>query len=60
MSEENSDVDAMASMAWNEGKALAALAKDIVAFANSRDGGTIVIGKSQNDGSCEFVCVRGE
>jgi len=42
---ESSNVDAKGPIAWDGGEASAALTKDILAFANSRDGGVIVIGK---------------
>ncbi|KKK50663.1 hypothetical protein LCGC14_3122770, partial [marine sediment metagenome] len=46
---ENVNVDAKAAMEWDGGKHSASLAKDIMAFANSRDGGVIVIGKTEKD-----------
>lgn len=58
---ENSNVDAKAAMAWDEGnEASAELARDMAAFANSRDGGAIVIGKSQKDGGFEYGGVTAE
>lgn len=42
---ESDNIDAKASMSWDNGPAAAGLAKDIAAFANSRDGGVIVLGK---------------
>lgn len=45
---ENDNVDAKGPMTWDKQKASAGLTKDILAFANSRDGGAIVIGKSEN------------
>ena len=49
---ESDFVDAKGPMAWDGADASASLAKDIASFANSRDGGVIVIGKSEaNDGS---------
>ncbi|MDO8703706.1 MAG: ATP-binding protein [Sulfuricaulis sp.] len=57
---ENSNVDAKAPMGWDEGDESARLAKDIAAFANSRDGGAIVIGKSENNGQFEYVGVSAE
>lgn len=57
---ESSNVDAKAPMTWDEGEASAELAKDIAAFANSRDGGAIVIGKSQKNGGVECVGVTPE
>ena len=44
---ENDHIDAKGPMKWDSSAASASLAKDIVAFANSRDGGVIVIGKSE-------------
>jgi hypothetical protein len=44
---ENDFVDAKCAMLWDGGAGSAALAKDIAAFANSRDGGVLVIGKSE-------------
>ena len=57
---ENSNVDAKAPMGWDEGDESARLAKDRAAFANSRDGGAIVIGKSENNGQFEYVGVSAE
>ncbi len=52
---ENDCVDAKGPMIWDGADASASLAKDIAAFANSRDGGVIVIGKSQaSDGSFSY------
>jgi hypothetical protein len=42
---ESSNIDAKGPMEWDNGEASAGLTKDILAFANSRDGGVIVIGK---------------
>jgi hypothetical protein len=44
---ENSNIDAKGPMAWDGGEASAGLTKDILALANSRDGGVIVIGKHE-------------
>ena len=44
---ESPNLDGKAPMLWDGGVNSASLAKDIVAFANSRDGGAIVIGKSE-------------
>lgn len=58
---EDSNVDAKAPMAWDEGVASAELSKDIAAFANSRDGGTLVIGKSElDDGQFDYVGLTAE
>lgn len=43
------NVDAKGPMAWDGGEASAGLTKDILALANTRDGGVIVIGKSEPD-----------
>ena len=47
---ESEFVDAKGPMIWDGKEASASLAKDIVSFANSRDGGVIVIGKSEIEG----------
>jgi hypothetical protein len=44
---ENDHIDCKESMLWDSAVASACLAKDIAAFANSRDGGVIVLGKSE-------------
>jgi hypothetical protein len=44
---ESDKIDAKGPMAWDNGPESAGVAKDIAAFANSKDGGVIVIGKSQ-------------
>lgn len=46
---ESSNIDAKGPIEWDGSVISASLAKDIVAFANSRDGGVIVIGKSEGD-----------
>jgi Putative DNA-binding domain len=52
---ESDFVDAKGPMTWDGADASASLAKDIAAFANSRDGGVIVIGRSEaNDGSFSY------
>jgi hypothetical protein len=52
---ESDFVDAKGPMTWDGADASASLAKDIASFANSRDGGVIVIGKSEaNDGSFSY------
>jgi len=45
---ESTYIDAKGPILWDGGRHSAALAKDIAAFANSRDGGAIVIGKSES------------
>lgn len=44
---ESSNIDAKGPMEWDGGEASAGLTKDILAFANIRDGGVIVIGKEE-------------
>ena len=52
---ENDFVDAKGPMTWDGADASASLAKDIASFANSRDGGVIVVGKSEaSDGSFSY------
>ncbi|MCC9602870.1 ATP-binding protein [Stieleria sp. JC731] len=46
---ESDKIDAKGPMGWDGGVESAGLAKDIAAFANSKDGGVIVIGKSESD-----------
>src|SRR5437870_240294 len=55
-SSESSNVDAKAPILWDGGPASADLSKDFAAFANSKDGGTIVIGKSETSPG-KFVLV---
>jgi hypothetical protein len=58
---ENSNVDAKGPCYWDLKDGSARLAKDIVAFSNSRDGGVIVVGKSQRqDKQFDFVGVTPE
>ena len=58
---ENINVDAKAAMEWDGQEHSASLAKDILAFANSRDGGVIVIGKAEkDDGQFELTGVTPE
>lgn len=52
---ESDFVDAKGPMTWDGADASASLAKDIASFVNSRDGGVIVIGKSEaGDGSFSY------
>ena len=52
---ENDNIDAKAPMEWDGGPQSASLAKDIAAFANSADGGVLVIGKvGKQDGTFEL------
>ena len=51
---ENDSVDAKGPMAFSDAVEKAGLAKDIAAFANSTDGGWLVIGKKQT-GSGQFT-----
>lgn len=44
---ESANIDAKGPMDWDGGEASAGLTKDILALANSRDGGVIVIGKDE-------------
>ncbi|WP_339684981.1 ATP-binding protein [Gimesia maris] len=44
---ESINIDAKGPMQWDGGEVSAGLTKDIIAFANSRDGGVIVIGKEE-------------
>lgn len=44
---ESDKIDAKGPMEWDNGLGSAGLAKDIAAFANSKDGGVIVVGKSE-------------
>ncbi len=46
---ESSNIDAKGPVKWDGHTHAAGLAKDIAAFANSKDGGVIVIGKEEND-----------
>lgn len=44
---ESANIDAKGPMTWDGGEASAGLTKDILALANYRDGGVIVIGKDE-------------
>lgn len=44
---ENANIDAKGPMEWDGGEASAGLTKDILALANCRDGGVIVVGKAE-------------
>jgi hypothetical protein len=44
---ESTNIDAKGPMEWDGGAASAGLTKDILALANSRDGGVIVLGKDE-------------
>jgi hypothetical protein len=44
---ESENIDAKCPMKWDGAEASAGLAKDVAAFANSRDGGVLVIGKEE-------------
>ena len=58
---ESNHIEAKGPMTWDGQFASAALAKDIAAFANSSDGGVIVIGKSQTSaGAFELKGVTDE
>jgi len=45
---ENRGIDAKGPVSWDSAEESARLAKDIAAFANSRDGGILVIGKKED------------
>jgi hypothetical protein len=45
---ESANIDAKGPMAWDGGEAAAGLTKDILALANCRDGGVIVVGKEES------------
>src|SRR6516162_5059618 len=45
---ESANIDAKGPMEWDGGEASAGLTKDILALANCRDGGVIVLGKSES------------
>jgi hypothetical protein len=53
---ESGHIDAKGPVKWDGGISSASLTKDIAAFANSRDGGVIVIGKAEGDAN-EFELV---
>jgi hypothetical protein len=58
---ENDYVDAKRAMRWDGKIESAGLAKDIAAFANSRDGGFLVVGKAEaQPGSFEIVGLSDE
>jgi hypothetical protein len=46
---ESANIDAKGSMEWDGGEASAGMTKDILALANIRDGGVIVIGKDETE-----------
>lgn len=46
---ESEKIDAKGPLSWDNGPESARLSKDIAAFANSKDGGVIVVGKSEGD-----------
>ncbi|APZ93318.1 helix-turn-helix domain-containing protein [Fuerstiella marisgermanici] len=46
---ESSNIDAKGPMSWDSAVESASLAKDIASFANSKDGGVLVIGKSETE-----------
>jgi hypothetical protein len=45
---ESANIDAKGPMEWDGGEASAGLTKDILALANCRDGGVIVVGKAES------------
>lgn len=53
---ESDNIDAKGPMSWDGAVSSASLAKDVAAFANSRDGGVLVIGKDEpSDGQFELT-----
>lgn len=44
---ESTNIDAKGPMEWDGGEASAGLTKDILALANTRDGGVVVVGKEE-------------
>lgn len=50
---ENDNIAAKAPMKWDGAVESAKLAKDIAALANSRDGGVLVVGKTECDNGIE-------
>ena len=58
---ESNNIDAKGPIAWDSGFASASLAKNIASFANSKDGGVLVIGKSEiGPGTFEFTGLTDE
>ena len=55
MAGESSGIDAKGPVSWDGAAESAGLAKDIAAFANSSNGGIIVIGKKEEDGRFDLV-----
>lgn len=49
---ESANIDAKGPLKWDGGETSASLAKDIMALANCRDGGVIVIGKREPQPGC--------
>lgn len=61
MAGESDNIDAKGPVEWDGGVESAKLAKDIAAFANSRNGGVLVIGKIEKDtGEFEFTGITTE
>jgi len=60
MAGENGDIDAKGPVSWDNADESAGLAKDIAAFANSRNGGILVIGKEETGGAFTLVGVTEE
>jgi hypothetical protein len=52
---ESGNIEAKGPMEWDRGEESAGLTKDILAHANSQDGGVIVLGKGQSQG--KFVLI---
>ena len=60
MAGENGDIDGKGPVSWDGAAESAKLAKDIAAFANSRNGGILVIGKKEESGKFNLVGVTEE
>jgi hypothetical protein len=54
---ESENIDAKGPVAWDGSVESASLAKDIAAFANSRNGGVIVVGKKEESGKFDATGV---
>ncbi len=51
---ESANIDAKAPMTWDGNEESANLTKDVLALANCRDGGVLVIGKSESNGKFTY------
>jgi hypothetical protein len=57
---ESANIDAKGPMGWDGGEGSAGLTKDILALANCRDGGVIVVGKEEpEDGKFVLTSLSG-